>query len=187
MIPDLRRSCMPGSNQAYTLQLLSLCSRAWEPQLLKPVHPRAHTLQKEKPPQWKAHVLRLESSPHALQLEKACVAMKTQHSQINKLYYIYKKKVPMPSEMLCKEHVSNKFPLLFVKCLLYICSLLSTILGQSSWSKDIEERTPPSSHGMNTFMKTIHGKQGSSQEARGLNSCGRTVLSIFKGVASTSG
>ena len=38
---------------------MSLCSRAWEPQLLSPVPqlpkpecPRAHALQQEKPPQW---------------------------------------------------------------------------------------------------------------------------------------
>ena len=186
LIPGLRRSCMPGSNQGYTLQLLSLCPRAWELQLLKSVHPRAQSLWKEKTPQWKAQVLQLESSSHSLQLEKACAAMKTQHGQINKLYYL-KKKVPMPTEMMCKEHVSNKFPLLFVKCLLYICSLLSTILGRSSWSKDIEERTPPSSHGMNTFTKTIRGKQSSFQEAKGLNSCERTVFFTFKGVAFASG
>ena len=121
LIPDLRRSCMPGSNQAYLPQLLSLCSRARELQLLKPDHPRTHTLQQDKPPQWKAHVLQLETSPHPLQLEKACGAMKIQHGQINKLYYM-KKKIPMPSEMLCKEHESNKFPF---TCQMLIIHLLS--------------------------------------------------------------
>ena len=32
--------------------------------------PRARAPQQEKPPQWKAHVLQLESSPHMPQLEK---------------------------------------------------------------------------------------------------------------------
>ena len=40
-----------------------LCSRAQEPQLLKPLHPKAHALQKVKPPQWEARALRLEKSP----------------------------------------------------------------------------------------------------------------------------
>ena len=34
--PGLRRSHVPGSNEAHVPQLLSLCSRAREPQLLKP-------------------------------------------------------------------------------------------------------------------------------------------------------
>lgn len=59
----------------------------------------------------------------------------------------------MPTEMLCKEH-GNKFPLYLSNAYYISVSLLSTILGRSSWSKDIEERTftffP---HGMNTFMK----------------------------------
>ena len=47
---------MLQSNYARAPQLLSLCSRAWEPQLLtlvlqllKPACPRAHALQQEKP------------------------------------------------------------------------------------------------------------------------------------------
>ena len=36
LIPDLGRSHMPRSNWAHVLQLPSLCSRAWEPQLLSP-------------------------------------------------------------------------------------------------------------------------------------------------------
>ena len=41
-----------------------------QPQLLIPLF-RAHTLQQEKPPQWEARALQLESSPYSLQLEKA--------------------------------------------------------------------------------------------------------------------
>lgn len=37
------------SNYVRVPQLLSLCSTAWELQLLKPVHSRAHALQQEKP------------------------------------------------------------------------------------------------------------------------------------------
>ena len=36
-------------------QLLSLCSRVQVPHLLKPVCPRTHALQQEKPLQWEAH------------------------------------------------------------------------------------------------------------------------------------
>ena len=36
LIPDLGRSYMPWSNQACVPQLISLCSRAQEPQLLSP-------------------------------------------------------------------------------------------------------------------------------------------------------
>ena len=36
LIPGLERSHTPWSNQARGPQLLSLCSRAWEPQLLSP-------------------------------------------------------------------------------------------------------------------------------------------------------
>ena len=57
-IPVLGRSHMPRSNQVRAPQLLSLRSRAHEPQLLSPhattteAHtPRAHAPQQEKPPQ----------------------------------------------------------------------------------------------------------------------------------------
>ena len=36
------------------------------PQLLKPVCPRAQTPRQEKPSQWEAHILQLESSPRSL-------------------------------------------------------------------------------------------------------------------------
>ena len=44
---------------------LSLCTTTTES-----MHPRAHALQQEKPPQWEAQALRLESSPHSPQLQK---------------------------------------------------------------------------------------------------------------------
>ena len=57
-IPDPGRSHEPKSDQALAPQLLSLRSKAWEPQLLtprvqlgKPVCPKACTLQQETPPQ----------------------------------------------------------------------------------------------------------------------------------------
>ena len=56
--PGPGRSHKPWSNQARAPQLLSLCSRACEPQLLSPHAttaearaPRAHALQQERPPQ----------------------------------------------------------------------------------------------------------------------------------------
>ena len=47
-IPSLGRSHIPQSNSPRA-PLLSLCSRAQEPQLLTPGHPRARDLQQEKP------------------------------------------------------------------------------------------------------------------------------------------
>ena len=76
-------------------QQLSLCSRAWGLQLLKPECPRARGPQ-EKPLQWEAHASQLESSPGSPQLEKSpCTATKTQHSQtqINTLFLKYFLKV----------------------------------------------------------------------------------------------
>ena len=49
-IPDLGRSHMPWSNKVWQPQLLSLYSRAWEPRLLKSVHPRECALQQGTPP-----------------------------------------------------------------------------------------------------------------------------------------
>ena len=57
LIPDLRRFHVPWGNQARVLQLLSLCCRAWELQLLSPyattTEPKcsgARALQTERPP-----------------------------------------------------------------------------------------------------------------------------------------
>ena len=61
---------------------MSLCSRARELQLLKPKNPRAHAPQREKPLQWEAQALHLQSSLPTPQLEKkVCPATKTQHGQ----------------------------------------------------------------------------------------------------------
>ena len=69
-IPELGRSHMLRSNEAPAPQLLSLCSRTWEAQLLKCVCPGACAPQQEKALQWEAHTSQLESSPHSTQLEK---------------------------------------------------------------------------------------------------------------------
>ena len=52
-------------------QLFSLCSRAWELQLLKPSSPRAHAPQQEKPLQWEAHAPELDTNPNSLQLDNS--------------------------------------------------------------------------------------------------------------------
>ena len=62
---------MPWRNQAHTLQLLGLYSRAHVLQLLKPVCPTAYAPQQEKPPQRKGLTLQLEGSPDSSQLEKS--------------------------------------------------------------------------------------------------------------------
>ena len=74
------------------LQLLSLCSRVWEPQLLKPAHLRVSALQQEKPLQWEARALQLEYSPRLPQLEKSPHSnSEPAQPKINKIYiYIYK-------------------------------------------------------------------------------------------------
>jgi len=59
---------------AYALESLSHNYWAHVLQLLKAEHSRACALQWEKPPQWEAHPLHLESSPHLLQLEKSLCA-----------------------------------------------------------------------------------------------------------------
>ena len=81
LIPGPDRFHMPGNNEARA-QLLSQCPRAWGPQLLKPVCPRAHALQQEGTSMRNPHPAAGEqplltttaSSPHT--------AMKTQCSQI---------------------------------------------------------------------------------------------------------
>ena len=61
------------SSVPHAPQLLSLWSRAWELQLLKPTCPRAQAPEQEKPLQWEAHVPQLEKTQmqqqraHALQ------------------------------------------------------------------------------------------------------------------------
>ena len=62
----LGRPHMPQGSWAHGPQLLCYVLR-----LLKPTFPRALALQQEKPQQWDAHALPLESSRHSLQLEKA--------------------------------------------------------------------------------------------------------------------
>ena len=62
-IPDPGRSRMLCSNWAHRLQLLSLCSRAQEPQLLKLSGPRALVPKQEKPSQREIWALQLEIAP----------------------------------------------------------------------------------------------------------------------------
>ena len=87
LIPDPGRSHVLQSSSDCAPQLLSLCSRAWEPQLLKPSHPWTHALQQEKPPQWAACASQLESSSCLSQREKSHAAMKIPHSNENPMQY----------------------------------------------------------------------------------------------------
>ena len=52
-------------------------------QLLKPEYLRARAPQ-GKPPQWEARTPQVESSPHSLQLEKACVQQQRPTTAKNK-------------------------------------------------------------------------------------------------------
>ena len=49
LIPGMGISHMLQSNEAHVPQLLKLCSRAQEPQLLKPACPRVRAQQQDKP------------------------------------------------------------------------------------------------------------------------------------------
>ena len=67
LIPNLGRSYMLWGNYSRVPQLLRLCSRAWEPKLLK--NPTACAPQPEKPLQREALIPQLETRPHSPQLE----------------------------------------------------------------------------------------------------------------------
>lgn len=58
---------IPGVGRFHILWGSSVCV----PQLLEPMNPRACVLQ-EKPLQWEACTLKLESSPHSPHLEEVC-------------------------------------------------------------------------------------------------------------------
>ena len=76
-------SHIPWSNYAHARQLLSLYSRAQEPQLLTPHAAATETrVATACAPQRDARASQLEGSPHLPQLEKSLTAMKTQHNQI---------------------------------------------------------------------------------------------------------
>ena len=62
-------------------QLLNLCSRAQELQLLKPSRPRTRSLQQEKPPQWEACIPQLDGALAHSSHGRAHMATETQHSQ----------------------------------------------------------------------------------------------------------
>ena len=61
LIPDLGRSYRLRGSKCYVPQLLSLCSRAWEPELPKPLHPLASDPPPEKPLQGEAWQQQLET------------------------------------------------------------------------------------------------------------------------------
>ena len=87
-ILGLRRSHVTCGNLARAPQLTEArMPRAWELQLLKPVHPRACARQQEKPPQREAHASQPRGAP-ALVVTRAslCAATKAQrnHWQITK-------------------------------------------------------------------------------------------------------
>ena len=70
---------------------LSLCATTTEPALQSPwiaateAHaPRVCGPQQEKPVEWEAHALQLESSPHSPQVQKACAEQLRPSIAINK-------------------------------------------------------------------------------------------------------
>lgn len=71
-----------GTTEAHALQLLSLCSRAWEPQLLKPAYPIAQDFAKRGKPAMKSPPTATRQWPPLVtQLEKLEQQQKTQHNQ----------------------------------------------------------------------------------------------------------
>ena len=88
--PGPGRSHMQQSNQAGAPQLLSLCFRAHEPQLLslratttEAHEPRVHVLQREATAM-RSPCTATKSNPHLLQLEKAHVQQQKPHTAKNK-------------------------------------------------------------------------------------------------------
>ena len=79
LISTPRRSHMLWSNQAPAPQLLSLCSRAHVPQLLKPVHLKPVLCTAMRSPHTAT-----KRSPHSLQLEKACASQQRPSTTKNK-------------------------------------------------------------------------------------------------------
>ena len=69
----------------HTAEQLSPCTTTTEAQ-----HPKAHALQQKKPPQWEVQMPQLESSPLALQLEKALLQQERPSTAKNK-YVLIKK------------------------------------------------------------------------------------------------
>ena len=89
---------MPWSNKACGPQLLSQCSRVWEPKLLSPWAPSTEarlpkslcSAAREDTAAVRSPSTAIKSSPHSPQLERACTATNTQHSQSKISYWIYK-------------------------------------------------------------------------------------------------
>ena len=97
---------MPWCNLARAPQL-SLCSRAQEPKLLQPVCARARALQQEKPSQWEACALKLESSSCSPKLEESRAAAKTQHSHKCILFFFFKEALILRKK---REREPSPFP-----------------------------------------------------------------------------
>ena len=90
-IPGPGRSHTPRSNEARAPQLLSLPSRAWEPQLLSPrvttteVHaPRARAPQQREATSMRSPRTATKSSPRSPQLEKAHTQQRRPNTAKNK-------------------------------------------------------------------------------------------------------
>ena len=116
-------------------RLLSLCSKAWDPQPPNPMHSRAHAPQQEKPQQGEALEEQRESSPHSPQLGRSQAATKTQQCQkLHKQKDLLKNKKETKLNKL-KENTSQKIKDIFEKCNL----LFST--PASLWGKAVVGRS----------------------------------------------
>ena len=73
-------------------QLLSLCFGAQEPQLLKPMPPKACAPQQEEPPQWAASTPQPERRPCSLQLEKAQETAGDSAAKYKQIKLVFKKR-----------------------------------------------------------------------------------------------
>ena len=80
LIPGLERFHMPQSNEAHAPQLVSLCSRAREPQVLRPAHLEPVLLNKRSHCNKKLAPLSKEKLPVATTRESPLKATKTQHN-----------------------------------------------------------------------------------------------------------
>ena len=93
-IPDAGRSHMPRSNKPPAPQLLSLCSRAWEPQLPSPCAATTETCKTQSlcSATREAGALQLESSPRSPQLREKPEQQGRPSTAKNKQIFLIKKK-----------------------------------------------------------------------------------------------
>ena len=106
-IPGPGRSHVLRNNEAHMPQLLNLCSRGLELQLLKPAPPTACALKQEKPLQWEAGApqpLRLEKKPTA---RRPCTARNNTQNYNLKYFPLIRRAtvIRLGPTQVCHDHI----------------------------------------------------------------------------------